>query len=167
MVAEQPFEVCRTCADDEIHVAEEIGLSQFVEQVRSGIYRLGDRKLLICTLGRADILAGQRFSIVAERFIKMCKEMFLELWIIVTGPFPNAADNPRSILSMSIARRYLEERLASENHFRFCRVAERYGDSRGLVYRLINRHGFTVRGAEVLHKDLQDVTYAVRKSWQC
>ena len=139
-------------------VPADFGLHELRCDIQQGRIRIGNRRLLICMLGRADVVRARKFPAVLEKFLRTCETFAPNTYIIMGGPFPEPGDQGDLLARMQQARNYLGARAVASPMVRQSSIAFRYGEaSRGLNFRLMRPEGLTERGWEVLGRDLLDI----------
>ena len=138
------------------------GLHEMMCEIRDGLLRIGTREIVICFLGRSDVLKSRNFPTVVEKFIQTCKQFRSNTIVVMGGPFPSHLDGERAFAKFNRARLYLEDRLTAEPGFAFCRSAERFTCKDGIRCDLLNENGLTERGREVLLADIMDAIHESR-----
>ena len=156
-MAEVTISVCKIGQYREKFYETDVGIHELRTMIHEGHLRLRGISLLICMLGRADVKKSRRFPAVLERFIETCKTFGDHLYVILGGPFPAPFDDVNTILQLREARQYLEKRVSAEKRFLFCRSAERFGTTDGINEKLMLEDGPTVRGCEVIRRDVEDL----------
>ena len=147
---------------DEHFCEADFGLHELRCLIQQGDLRFGDRVVVVCMLGRADVMRGRQFSGVLERFIKACNTVAPDTHIVFGGPFPDVWDEGPYLARLRGARHYLEERVASESHFHYSGISFRFADpERGINERLLTEGGLTTRGCEILRRDLYEIVSAI------
>ena len=133
---------------------DESGFREFNCDVHDGIFKIGNRSLVVIMIGRVDVLRGKHFPALIERMITTCKRFGKDTKFIFGGPFPDLWDDVERLDKFAKERRYVEERLQGEKGFRFVRSAERFGDYRGVCRSLFFEDGLSVCGEELLRQDI-------------
>ena len=73
---------------------------------------------------------------------------------MLVGPFPGPADTPAVLAELARARELLVKKLDQEDMVWFVDVAKRFGDERGVNQRLLGKQGLTVRGSQILRREV-------------
>ena len=153
---------CQLGVGDEYFTEAGIGLHQLCCMIEQGKLKFGQRVVVICLLGRADVVEGCQYAGVLERFLKACTTFAPDTHIVLGGPFPEFYDQPPLLAKMWAARHYTEDRIAAESHFHYSGIAFRYGEPlHGINPHLMSEGGLTTRGCEVLRRDLCEVVSVI------
>ena len=156
-LADDAISMCHLGGCDEKFFPSNFGLRELRKAIQQGEVRLGTRAVVVCLLGRADVVRGRKFPAVVEEFIKVFRTYADQTRLLLGGPFPLPGDNLVLIRRLMGARHYLEERVTAEALISFSRVAERFADGmRGLNPRLVCPEGLTIRGCEILRRELHE-----------
>ena len=159
-ISEDFLATCNLGGCDEEFVDSSTGLHELRQLMHEGKVRLGTRAVVVCMLGRADVQKGRRIPALVEKFVMSCKTFAPNTYFVLGGPFPGPMDGSRFIRELQGARHYLEQRVTADAMFRSLRVGERFANyTEGVNPRLMSDGGLTVRGSEVLRRDINDVLH--------
>ena len=93
-----------------------------------------------------------------DKVIISCKTFGAGTQFIFGGPLPAPGDGRQMLSEIGYHRRWFEDRLEQEPSFHYLRVGERFGNvESGINHRLMCEEGLTIRGCEVLRRDVQDL----------
>ena len=132
------------------------GLQHLTEDAHAGRIHLGDFDIIICLMGRADIVCGSHFPEVVDKWLSAVRTYARRSRMIMSGPIPACHDGVRRLCSLRNAARFLEFRLKYEPNVAFCRLSERLYSFDSVDALLLTEDGLTEKGADILRLDLLD-----------
>ena len=159
VVAENSLSVCHFDGCDEMFVDADFGVREVRKQVQQGDLRLGNRAVLVMCLGRADVIKGRNWMDMLEEFIVVCATFAPHTQVVWMGPLPAPNDNTDLIQRLARLRAETEIRLRDQAMFIFSTIGDRFGDERGINRRFFCEDVLTVRGCQVMRREVNDLLH--------
>ena len=154
-VAADTISVCTIGNCDEKFFPSDFGLHELRCHAQQGHVKFGDRAVVVCVLGRADIMRGRPFITVLRKFLQACKVLASTTYFVFLGPFPHPRDGSVILRRLADARELIRQETKDEDLFICSSIADRFADpERGINPRLMWDEGLTIRGCEILRREV-------------
>ena len=166
IVAEDTLAGCNFPGVQHVFHYQNCRLFEIVADITNGMFRVGERKTVLCTLGRADIHKGRKFPVLIKKLIRIVKETAPGTKVILTGPISTAMDVEHTPEKMKHACDYLENHLSAEGNFIFCRLSERFQlQDQGVRDDLVTDQGLTPKCTDLIQNDIIDIFNNCESGW--
>ena len=158
VLANTELELCHLGGCDERFFNPDTGLHELRELIHSGEIRLGNRAVVVITLGRADVFKARRIAQLMEKVVATCRTFGPETGFIFAGPFPHPTDGVDMIFRCCQAREQVQRAVMDWELLRATSIADRFADPiDGRNPRLMCEDGLTVRGCQILRREINEL----------